>query len=206
MTKTDVRKTMPELYSPKATAFEIVDVPAMNFLMVDGHGDPNVAAGYAAGLGWLYSLSYTLKFESKAGDQDYVVPPLEALWWADDMADFVNHRKDRWYWTQMIMVPEFVPPNRFDSARQKVEKKLGVPPASLRWERFHEGLAVQIFHIGPYDAEAPTIRRMHEDFMPAHDLAPSGRHHEIYLSDPRRVAAAKLKTIIRQPVQRLYKA
>ncbi|HEY9011618.1 MAG TPA: GyrI-like domain-containing protein [Devosia sp.] len=203
MTKIDVRKTMPELYGPKATAFEIVDVPPLNFIMVDGRGDPNVAADYAAGLSWLYSLSYTLKFQSKAGGQDYVVPPLEALWWADDMADFVNRRKDRWYWTQMIMVPEFVSPSLFDAARQKVETKLGVPPASLRWERFHEGLAVQILHIGPYDAEAPTIRRMHEEFMPAHDLAPSGRHHEIYLSDPRRVAASKLKTIIRQPVQRL---
>lgn len=204
MTKIDFRRTMPELYGSTAKDFAIVDVPAMSFLMVDGYGDPNVAQAYAEGLGWLYPLSYALKFQSKARGQDYVVPPLEALWWADDMDDFINRRKERWHWTQMLMVPDFVPRSLFDGTKEKVAEKLGTaPPASLRWERFHEGLAVQILHIGPYDAEAPTIRRMHDDFIPAHHLALSGRHHEIYLSDPRRVAPAKLKTIIRQPVGRL---
>lgn len=203
MTKIDFRKSMSELYDPPRE-FVIVDVPAMNFLMTDGRGDPNVSADYATGLNWLYSIAYTLKFQSKAAGQDYVVPPLEALWWSDDMSDFAEHRKDKWNWIQMLMVPDFVAENLFPDARVKVEKKLGTPPpASLRWEPFSEGLSVQILHIGPYDAEAPTIRQMHEEFMPAHKLALRGRHHEIYLSDPRRVVPEKLKTIIRQPVRRL---
>ena len=203
MTKIDFRKSMSELYNPPRD-FVIVDVPAMTFLMIDGHGDPNVAADYATGLNWLYSIAYTIKFQSKAAGQDYVVPPLEALWWSDDMSDFAERRKDKWHWTQMLMVPDFASASLFPDAKAKVQKKLGAaPPASLRWEEFEEGLSVQILHIGRYDAEAPTIRRMHEEFMPAHKLAPLGRHHEIYLSDPRRVAQEKLRTIIRQPVSRL---
>jgi hypothetical protein len=203
MAKIDFRKSMPELYDPPRD-FVVVDVPRMTFLMIDGHGDPNLVADYATGLSWLYSIAYAIKFQSKAAGHDYVVPPLEALWWSDDMSDFTERRKDRWHWTQMLMVPDFVPLRLYLDARTKTEKKLGAAaPATLRREQFDEGLAVQILHIGPYDAEAPTIRRMHEEFMPAHQLALRGRHHEIYLSDPRRVAPEKLRTIIRQPVQRL---
>lgn len=202
VTKIDFRKDKPDLYNPPGY-FVVIDVPEMTFLMVDGQGDPNAAKDYAQGISWLYSISYALKFQSKAAGRDYVVPPLEALWWSDDMTDFATHKKDKWRWTQMLMVPEFVLAGEFPAARAKVEGKLGLPPPSLRWEKFHEGLSVQILHVGPYAAEAPTIRRMHEEFMPAHNLAPRGRHHEIYLSDPRRVAPEKLKTIIRQPVKRL---
>lgn len=201
-TKIDFRKSMPDLYNP-TTEFALVDVPVMTFVMNDGHGDPNTAAAYAEGLSWLYSVSYALKFASKAAGRDYVVPPLEALWWADDMADFIDRRKDNWRWTQMLMVPDFVEKAFFDDAKARAAKKLGAAPATLRYGQYHEGLSVQVLHVGPYDAEAPTIRRMHEEFMPAHDLTPTGHHHEIYLSDLRRVAPEKLKTIIRQPVRRL---
>jgi hypothetical protein len=200
--KIDFRKSMKALYNPAVADFALVDVPEMRFLKVDGHGDPNSAPDYAAGLNWLYSVSYALKFESKAAGQDYTVPPLEALWWADDMADFANGRKDRWRWTQMIMVPDFVTRESYDRALAGARKKLGTAPPSLRLESFHEGLSVQILHIGPYDAEAPTITRLHETYLPTHGLTENGQHHEIYLSDPRRTAADKLKTIIRQPVRR----
>ena len=204
MEKTDFKKTMKALYLPSDKRFEIVDVPDMAFVMVDGHGNPNVAADYQTGLSWLYTLSYTLKFGSKAElGRDYTVPPLEGLWWADDMSAFVSGRKQGWKWTQMMMVPDWITPAMFEAAKQKAGAKLGAPPGSLRLERYHEGLSVQIMHVGPYEAEAPTILRLHTEFMPANWLTENGFHHEIYISDPRRVPPAKLKTVLRQPVKRI---
>lgn len=203
MDKIDFKKTLKALYGPSTKAFSIVDVPAMRFVMVDGQGDPNKAGDYATGLSWLYSISYALKFASKRErGQDYAVPPLEALWWADDMSDFVARRKDWWRWTQMLMVPDFVPDEMFSAALAGARKKLGEPPASLRLETFAEGLSVQIMHIGSYDDEAPTIRRLHEEFLPQNGLVENGHHHEIYISDPRKTAPAKLKTVLRQPVRK----
>lgn len=203
MDKIDFRKALSNLYAPSAKAFALVDVPAMQFVMVDGLGDPNVSAEYERGLNWVYSLSYGMKFACKAElARDYTVPPLEALWWADDMGDFTAGRKDRWRWTQMIMVPDFVTREMYEAAVAKATKKLGEPPGSLRFDRFAEGLSVQILHIGSYDDEAPTIRRLHEEYLPENGLVENGHHHEIYLSDPRKVEAAKLKTILRQPVKR----
>lgn len=203
MDKIDFRKTMSALYAPSAKDFAVVEVPAMHFVMVDGQGDPNKAADYERGLNWVYSVSYGMKFACKADlGRDYTVPPLEALWWADDMADFTAGRKDAWRWTQMIMVPDFVNRDMYDAAVEKARKKLGAPPESLRFERFAEGLSVQILHIGSYDDEAPTIRRLHHEFLPQNGLVENGHHHEIYLSDPRKVEAAKLKTILRQPVKK----
>jgi hypothetical protein len=130
------------------------------------------------------------------------VPPLEGLWWADDNAAFTARAKDQWHWTMMIMAPAFIMREMYEAAVEKTGKKLGEPPASLRLEPYDEGLAVQILHIGSYDDEAPTIKRLHGEFIPQHGLAENGVHHEIYLSDPRRTEAAKLKTILRQPVRR----
>lgn len=203
MDKIDFRKVLKAFYAPVSRTFEIVDVPAMQFVMVDGAGDPNSSAAYSAGLSWLYSVSYAIKFASKqALERDYVVPPLEALWWADDMADFTHGRKDRWRWTQMLMVPDFIGRAMFDAAVEKCRKKLGEPSESLRLERYDEGLSVQFLHVGSYADEAPMIKRMHEEFIPQNGLIETGKHHEIYLSDPRRVEAAKLKTVVRQPVKR----
>lgn len=204
MEKTDFRKALGDLYGPSDKDFSIVVVPAMQFVMCDGQGDPNKSEDYQGGLNWLFTISYKLKFASRDHLQhDYVVPPLEALWWADDMRDFVEGRKEKWRWTQMIMVPDWIGKEMFAEAVNVAGKKLGAPPPSLRLEPFDEGLSVQIMHIGPYGAEAPTIKRLHEEFLPRHGLAENGLHHEIYLSDPRRTAPDKLKTVIRQPVKRM---
>lgn len=204
MEKTDFKKSMKALYAPSAKRFEIVDVPDMAFVMVDGQGDPNLAADYQTALGWLYAVSYAMKFASKADLQrDYTVPPLEGLWWADDMEAFVAGNKRDWRWTMMIMVPDWITAGMLCAARDKSARKLGAAPGSLRLERYHEGLSVQIMHIGSYDAEAPTIRRLHTEYLPENGLVPSGHHHEIYLSDPRRVPPARLKTVLRQPVRKV---
>jgi hypothetical protein len=204
MDKIDFKKTLKHLYAPSAKGFAIVEVPKMQFVMIDGEGDPDTAPNYAAGVQWLYGVSYALKFASKQQlKKDYAVPPLEALWWADDMKAFVAGNRGAWKWTQMIMVPDWIEADMFAAAVEKSSKRLGSPPPSLRLTPLDEGLSVQILHIGPYSAEAPTIRKLHEDFLPASRLTENGHHHEIYLGDPRRVAPEKLKTILRQPVRRL---
>jgi len=201
--KVDFRKTMKALYAPPA-AFQLVEVPQMQFVMVDGKGDPNTAADYQQGLSWLFTTSYGMKFASKRDlDRDYTVPPLEALWWAEDMSAFVSGSKSEWQWTQMIMVPDWVTPEMYTAALTKAVVKLGEAPPTLRFAPYAEGLSVQILHIGSYADEAPTLRRLHEDYLPANGLVPSGHHHEIYLSDPRKVAPEKLKTVLRQPVKRV---
>lgn len=204
MQKTDFRKTMTALWQPSAKDFSIVEVPVMQFAMIDGKGDPNTSAEYMAAVQWLYSVSYGLKFMSKKElEHDYTVPPLEGLWWADDMSAFTAGERGNWLWTAMIMQPEWITQAMFDAAAEKARAKLGTPPASLRLEPYDEGLSVQIMHVGPYSAEAPTIAKLHGEFLPANGLAENGRHHEIYLSDPRRTPPEKLKTVIRQPVKRL---
>ncbi|MDP1731504.1 MAG: GyrI-like domain-containing protein [Devosia sp.] len=200
--KLDLKKTLKALYTPSTEDFTLVDVPTMRFVKVDGQGDPNKAEGYQQGLNWIYSVSYALKFASKAElGKDYAVMPLETLWWADDMADFTARKKDDWRWTQMVMTPAFVSEKMYEAAVEKTRKKLGDPPASLRFEPYREGLAAQILHIGSYDDEAPTIKRLHEEFIPRNGLIENGLHHEIYLSDPRKTEAAKLRTILRHPVR-----
>lgn len=203
MDKIDFKKSLKRFYAPTSRDFEIVEVPAMQFVMIDGQGDPNSSASYAAAVGWLYAVSYAMKFASKAAGLDYTVPPLEALWWSDDMADFSAGRRERWRWTVMLMVPDAVSQAMFEAGRAKASGKLGAVPESLRFARYDEGLAVQFLHVGSYADEAPMIRRMHEEFIPGNGLTETGHHHEIYLSDPRRVVAEKLKTVVRQPVRRL---
>lgn len=203
MEKIDFRKTMKALWQPPAGKFTLVEVPRMRFLMVDGHGDPNTAPAYAHALQWLYSVSYPLKFMSKKElGRDYAVMPLEGLWWADDMESFIRRDKDSWSWTMMIMQPDWITPEMVAAAVAKAGAKHGEPPPSLRLEDYDEGLAVQIMHIGPYDAEGPVLRRLHEEFLPENGLRETGHHHEIYISDPRRTAPERLKTVLRQPVRR----
>jgi hypothetical protein len=201
MGKIDFRKEAPTLFAPRADAFQLVKVPKLKFVKIDGMGDPNTAAAYKTALGWLYGVSFAMKFASKQEGRDYVVPPLQGLWWGDSSEAFTSDQKDKWRWTMMIMAPDFVTRTQFDAAVAKTGKKLGEPPESLRLEDYDEGLAVQIMHIGSYDDEAPTIKRLHEAFLPENGLVETGPHHEIYLSDPRKTEAAKLKTILRQPVK-----
>jgi hypothetical protein len=205
MSKVDFKKELKHLYRPSAKKFEVVDVPPLQFLMVDGHGDPNTAQEYQEALEALYAVAYKIKFLSKRQlEKDYVVLPLEGLWWAEDM-DAFNVRRDKsvWDWTMMIMQPEWIPPEMFEAAVQQVEKAKNPPALSkLRLETYHEGLAVQILHIGSYDDEAPTLHRLHHQFIPQNGYEMAGKHHEIYLSDPRKVAPEKLRTVLRQPVRK----
>jgi len=202
--KLDFKKTQ-DSYRARSGEFRVIDVPAMQYLMVDGHGDPNTAKEYADALAALYPVAYKLKFASKRDfERDYVVPPLEALWWAADMAAFTSARdKSQWDWTAMIMAPGWITAELFAATVTAVPAK--DRPASLdkvRLETLEEGHCVQTLHIGPYDAEADVLADMHDHFIPDAGLQMSGKHHEIYLSDPRRVEPAKLRTILRQPVER----
>jgi hypothetical protein len=204
VSKVDFKKELKELYSPPKK-FVIVEVPEMQFLMVDGHGDPNVAQEYQDALEGLYAMAYKIKFTSKQQlGQDYVVPPLEGLWWAEDMETFTSARdKSLWDWTMMIMTPEWISGEIFGNAFEQVRD--GKNPTALdkiRLESYHEGLSVQIMHIGSYDEEGPTLLKLHNEFLPESGLVENGKHHEIYLGDPRRVAPQNLKTVLRQPVQK----
>jgi hypothetical protein len=202
MTKIDFKKELKHLYRPSKKAFEIVDVPEMAFLMMDGQGDPNVEPAYEEILGTLYSVAYTIKFASKAMEKDYVVPPLEGLWWAEDMDAFSIDDKGAWQWTMMVMQPDWITAEMVEEAREDASEKKELPGLSeLRFETYHEGLSVQIMHVGPYDAEGPTIERMHA-FIADSGYEPAGKHHEIYLSDPRRTKPENLKTVLRQPIHK----
>ncbi len=203
-TKIDFKRELKHLYRPPAGQFTVVDVPAMQFLMIDGHGDPNTAQSYQEALEALYAVAYKIKFFSKAVmGKDYAVMPLEGLWWAEDMDAFtVSRDKSRWDWTMMIMQPDWITPTMFTDACAAVQKqKMPVALAKLRLESYHEGLSVQIMHVGSFDDEGPVLHRLHHEFIPAHGYQMTGKHHEIYLSDVRRVAPEKLQTVLRQPVR-----
>jgi hypothetical protein len=206
MTTFDVVKQHRDLYSPSAKHAAVVEVPEFAFLMLDGRGDPNASEEYVQAIDALYSIAYTLKFTLKKGDpeRDFKVAPLEGLWWADEdaptMAELQRDR-DAWNWTMMIAVPDGVTAAELAAAADAAARKKELPAAPrVRLERFDEGLAAQIMHIGPYAEEAPTIERLHA-FAAAQDYALRGRHHEIYLGDPRRTAPERLKTVLRHPVR-----
>ncbi len=191
------------LYKASAREPAIVRVPEMGFVMIDGRGDPNTSPAYVDAIQALYSLSYMLKFALKRElGLQHRVSPLEGLWWGDDMTDFSEDRKGDWNWTAMIAQPDEVTPDRFELARTDVGDKKDLPALpSARLQRFEEGSAAQILYVGPYSGEGPTIRRLHA-FINERGHAFDGihqKHHEIYLSDPRRSAPAKWRTIIRQP-------
>jgi hypothetical protein len=175
----------------------IVEMPELGYLMIDGHGDPNTATAYGEAVEALYTIAYAAKFAIKRAPDgvDYGVLPLEGLWWTPDMSTFTTEDKSAWCWTTMIMQPDVVTPEVFEEALEKAaEKKSPETIGRLRLERFAEGPAAQTMHIGPYAAEGPTIERLHA-FIAQQGYERAGKHHEIYLSDPRRAAPEKMKTV-----------
>lgn len=196
----DVKKQRRELYAP-GRAFAVVDVPPLDFLMVDGHGDPNTVTAYREAVEALFATSYAVRAVAKARlGRVHTVGPLEGLWSADDLAVFRTRDKGAWDWTMMIVQPEWITAELVEEAVAAARKKGRPGLDRLRFERYAEGRSVQILHVGSYDDEAPTLERLHGEFLPARGLAPTGPHHEIYLSDARRTDPARLRTILRQPV------
>ncbi len=203
MKKIDYKKELKYLYKPSPKIIAVVDVPKMNFLMIDGQGDPNISEEYSDAIAALYAVSYALKFMIKKGGMeiDYGVMPLEGLWWVDDMSQFCIEEKSSWKWTAMIMQPEHVTQDLFAVAYEQVEKKKNpVALPKIRFESFAEGKAAQTMHHGPFSEEGPTIERIHK-FIQDNESNLAGKHHEIYLSDIRKAAPEKWKTIIRQPIE-----
>lgn len=207
MEKVDFKKELKQMFQPSAKSVEIINVPEFGFLMVDGLGNPNDSAEFQDAVQALYSVSFTIKMMPKTGAVpdgyfEYVVPPLEGLWWIDGSTQFDFNSKDNWRWTLMIMQPNFVSKGLVKSVVEKLTDKKPSPALSkVRFERFCEGLAVQIMHIGPYAEEAPTVEKLH-NFAQTNGYELCGKHHEIYLGDPRRTQPHKLKTVIRQPVRK----
>lgn len=204
MEKIDLKKQLSEYYSVPKNKIVVTEVPSFNYIMIDGQGNPNDSQQFQDAVSALFSLSYTIKFMIKKGAQqvDYGVMPLEGLWWADDMSTFSVERKDDWKWTLMIMQPDMVTKAIYDEAFAALSKKKDLPSLPLlRFEAMADGLAAQILHIGPFSEEGPTIARLHA-FIKENGYQLTGKHREIYLSDMRKTAPEKLKTIIRQQVIR----
>jgi len=202
--KIDFKKAI-DSYHARHQEFRILQVPAMHYLMIDGQGDPNFTQTYTQALETIYPVAYKLKFASKQNGQDYVVPPLEGLWRADNMDSFTTQRdKSKWSWTLMLMVPDWLNIDDVYLAVEAAKSTRDLPRIeNLRFESLEEGQCVQTLHIGAYDDEGPVIRQMHENLIERGGLRLSGKHHEIYLGDPRRAAPEKLRTILRQPVESL---
>ena len=203
MDKFDFRKSYPELYSPGRRDFTLVQVPPLQFLAVDGHGNPNTSEDYAQALECLYPVAYALKFRSKNElEQDFTVAPLEGLWRAGDPEAFARGDKDSWDWTMLLAQPEWITAAMVAEAVESVSVKKGLPGLErVRLLPLEEGLSAQILFTGPYDDEAPVLARLHRIWMPEHELTFNGDHHEVYLNDPRRTAPEKLRTVLRQPVR-----
>jgi hypothetical protein len=199
--KVDFKKTLKQYYNPSTRGFHLVEVPMMNFLMVDGKGDPNTSPEYQQAIETLYSMSYGIKFALKSQGYDHVVPPLEGLWWMENMNEFSRANIARWEWTMMIMQPEWVTLETVESVRLEVAKKKRFSSLSkVRYERYIEGLAAQTLYIGAYDNEAQVIADMHT-FIRNNGYQTNGKHHEVYLSDVRKTSADRLQTILRQPIR-----
>lgn len=202
MAKIDMKQDLKQIYGQSVKAPSIVDVPPMNFMMIDGIGDPNVVQAFPEALQALNSASFTLKFAvKKARGIDYAVMPTEGLWWTERLEDFTIEDATNWFWTIMIMQPDFVTADEVAQAVAAAKAKKGLPALDLiRFESYHEGRAAQILHVGAYGlAEKPTIDRLHA-YIAEHGATITGKHHEIYLNDPSRTAPERLKTIIRYPV------
>jgi hypothetical protein len=200
-TKIDFKRELRELYAP-AREPSLVEVPDLAFLMIDGHGDPNTTPEFSEAIEALYTVAYTAKFAIKRAPQgiDYRVMPLEGVFWTADMSTFAAGERSAWDWTLMIMQPDQLTSEVLGQALATASEKKSLDAIGrMRLEVFAEGLAAQVLHIGPYAAEAPTIRRLHA-FIAEQGYERTGKHHEIYLSDPRRAAPERLKTVLRQPV------
>ncbi|MGD2163102.1 MAG: GyrI-like domain-containing protein [Anaerolineales bacterium] len=217
MEKVDFKKALRDLFTAPRGSFVLIEVPEMQYLMIDGRGDPSTSPAYQDAIEALYAVSYKVKFTSKKTlERDYVVPPLEGLWGSEVMISalgeveseeewlrvFQASNREEWTWTMMIMQPDWIDNELIDQSREQVREAKDLPALELlRTERLAEGLSVQTLHIGPYAEEGPILAKMHLDYIPANALLEDGLHHEIYLSDPRRTAPEKLKTVLRQPVR-----
>jgi hypothetical protein len=196
----DIKKEMKQFYQPPLTPV-LVDVPEMQFIMSTGEGHPD-SDSFQQTIEALYSVAYTIKFALKkqGTSNEYVVPPLEGLWWTAGESEFNLEDKNNWAWTLMIMQPDFITQEVFETAVSEVRKKKNPERLDLvTFEKFHEGLSVQLMHIGPYAEEPPSIVKLHT-FAAESGFILHGKHHEIYLGDPRKTAPEKLKTVLRQPV------
>lgn len=200
----DVKKDRKDLYAPSTRDFVLVDVPPMHFLVVDGEGDPNTSSAYRDAVEALFTASYAVRAAARSAlGRVHTVGPLEGLWTADDLDAFRTREKGAWRWSMMIAQPDWITDDLVTTGLAAARRKALAALDLVRFERFDEGRSVQVLHIGPYDDEGPTLARLHDEFLPANALVPTGRHHEIYLSDPRRTDPARLRTVLRQPVARV---
>jgi hypothetical protein len=203
----DLKKELKDLYAPSPKQVSFVNVPPTPYIMIDGQGDPNTSEAYANAVSALYKVAYAIRGISKANGQVFTVMPLEGLWWWHDMnnraENFVLSRQDKsdFLWTMMIVQPPHITQTVFEEAKHTALPKKLPAIEAVRFELYHEGDAAQILHIGSYDSEGENIQKIH-DSIHAAGYQLSGKHHEIYLSDPRKVEPEKLKTIIRQPFSR----
>ena len=191
------------MYKPSLKTPSIIKIPEMTFFMIDGTGDPNNSEDYKDAVQILYNISYALKMKvikKETPSKDYVVPPLEGLWYMPKMEEWSMDEKDKWEWTMMIRIPDFVKDSQIKKA-MKILKETKNPKSfsKLRYEQYDEGTCVQIMYLGPYNDEPPTIKKIHQ-FAEKNGYNLNGHHHEIYLGDPRRVEPERLKTILRQPI------
>lgn len=198
----DVRKQRSHLYSAKRAVWTEVDVPALPYLAVDGHGDPNTASAYEDAISALYTTGYSIRSALKARTGiTFTVGPLEGLWTSSDPTAFVERRKDEWRWTMLIPLPDDVTHTDVaDGADIAAKKHPGRRVDLVDHRVLHEGRCLQTLHVGPYDDEGPALAQLHDEVMPSLGVTFTGPHHEVYLSDPRRSAPEKLRTILRQPI------
>lgn len=198
----DVKRELKPFYAPKNREWELVDVPPQQFIAVDGTGDPNTSPEYADAVAALYAVAYTLKFASKKDGRDFVVGPLEGLWWSPNPEVFTARVKSEWHWRMLISQPDWITAGQVTDAVDAALARKKLPAiARIRRGTLAEGRSAQVLHIGSYDDETPLMARLHDEFMPANQLTFAGLHHEIYLSDPRKTVPEKLRTVIRQPVK-----
>lgn len=202
MEKKDLKKEYAALYKVPANKIAVVDVPELSYLACSGEGNPNTSSAFTLAVEALFTVAYTIKFNLKnAGLYDYGVMPLEGLWWADDMDDYINGNRDKWKWRLLIMQPHFITRDMVSDAIEKAKVKKGLTTLdAIEFTRITEGRSAQLLHTGPYSDEGDNIQRLHH-FIKENGGSLSGQHHEIYLSDMRRTAPEKLKTIIRQPMK-----
>lgn len=202
MNESDLQARLKELYLPPADEFVWVDVPEMRYVMIDGHGAADRTALDQA-VKWLFTAIHPIKKVARERmGKNFVEPPLEGLWWADDMQDFIHGNRDKLNWRMMIVFePDWLTKEMLDEGIVQAQLRLGEPPGSLRLERYREGRCVQIMHVGPPALQVAKLTRLHGEFLPAHHVIPNGHHHEIYLTDPNRTAPEKVKTVLRQPVR-----
>lgn len=201
--KLDYKKAFPELYKPSAKEPSIIEIPEMNFFMIDGRGDPNKSTEYKLAIETLYAASFTLKMKiikKKMPTKDYVVPPLEGLWYMPQMENWSMKEKNKWFWTMMIRIPDFITQQQIKKSMIVLkETKNPVVFPKLRYKKYKEGKCAQILYFGSYDDEPETISKLHS-YIEDQGYVLKGKHHEVYLNDPRRTKPEKLKTILRQPM------